>query len=102
MRVVNQDATNQHIEVQHAPKDQRFFSTVDGIVAELDYERSSERIRITHTGVPPAIGGRGVAGELMRVALEYARAEGLKVIPDCAYAATYFKRHPQYADLLAS
>lgn len=91
---------SQPIEVQHDPDNQRFVAIVDGVEAELDYERGPGVIRITHTGVPPAIGGRGVAGELMRTALEYARVETLTVIPSCSYAATYFKRHPQYADLM--
>ena len=38
----------------------------------------------------------------MRTALEYARAESLKVEPACSYAAAFMERHPQYADLLAS
>ena len=92
---------SQPIEVQHDPDNLRFVAIVDGVEAELDYERRPGVIRITHTGVPPAIGGRGVACELMRTALEYARAEKLKVTPSCSYAATYFERHPQYADLLA-
>lgn len=88
------------VDVQHDPHRQRFVAVVEGVQAELDYERSSDVMRIIHTGVPPAIGGRGVAGELMRSALEYAQVENLKVIPACSYAATYFKRHPKYADLL--
>jgi len=54
-----------------------------------------------HTGVPAAIGGRGVAAALVRAALDHARGEGLKVVPACSYVAAYFKRHPQDADLLA-
>lgn len=90
------------IDVQHDPKSQRFVTLIDGVQAELDYERRANVLRITHTGVPPAIGGRGVAAELVRTALDYARAEGLKVMPACSYAATYMKRHPQYDDVLAS
>ena len=43
-----------------------------------------------------------VSAQLMRTALEYARAKGLKVVPSCAYAASYIDRHPQYRDLLAA
>ncbi len=92
---------NLPVDVRHDLDARRFVAIVDGVEAELDYERSPGVIRITHTGVPPAIGGRGVAAELMHTALEYARAEKMKVTPSCSYAATYFKRHPQYADLLA-
>ena len=50
--------------------------------AELVYRRDDAgQITILHTGVPPAIGGRGIAGELVRTALDWAKAEGLKVAP---------------------
>ena len=41
---------------------------------------------IVHTEVPPAVAGRGIAGELVRSALEFARAQGWKVRPLCSYA----------------
>ena len=89
-------------QVRHDSSRHRFIAVVDGHEAELEYERRSDVLSLTHTGVPPEIGGRGVGGDLVRTALEYARAEGLKVEPACSYAAAYMERHPQYADLLAT
>ena len=89
------------IAVRHDPDSHRFEATVDGSQAVLDYQRGDGIISLVHTGVPAAIGGRGVAAALVRAALDYARAEGLKVHPACSYVAAYFKRHPQDADLLA-
>jgi hypothetical protein len=90
------------IEVRHDAGRQRFEVVVDGVRAELDYEQRGGTLCLIHTGVPPEIGGRGVGGELVRAALDYARAKGLKVVPSCAYAASYIERHPQYRDLLAA
>jgi predicted GNAT family acetyltransferase len=90
------------IEIHHDAAQQRFQATVDGVQAELDYEQRGDVLCLTHTGVPAAIGGKGVAGALVRSALEYARSKGLKVVPSCTYAASYIERHPQYQDLLAS
>jgi hypothetical protein len=92
----------QDIEVRHDAARQRFEALVDGVRADLDYEQRDDVLCLTHTGVPPAIGGRGVGGELVRSALEYARAKGLKVVPSCPYAASYIARHPQYQDLVAT
>ena len=89
------------IQIQHDPAARRFTATVEGHEAELTYELQSGCMAITHTGVPAAIAGKGVAGALVRAALEHARAEGLKVVLVCSYAATYVQRHPQYADLKA-
>ena len=90
------------IDVRHDAAQQRFEALVDGVRAELDYEQRGDILCLTHTGVPPEIGGRGVGGELVRAALEYARAKGLKVRPSCSYAANYIERNPQYRDLLAA
>lgn len=89
-------------QVRHDSRRRRFMAVVDGHEAELEYERHGDVLSLTHTGVPPEIGGRGVAGDLVRTALDYARAEGLKVQPVCSYAAAFMERHPQYADLLAT
>ena len=54
-----------------------------------------------HTLVPPAIGGRGVAGKLVEALVGDARTQGFKVIPTCSYVAAQFKRHAEWGDLLA-
>ena len=89
------------MQVSHQPEAKRFHATVDGHEAQLTYRLGDGRMTIGHTGVPGAIGGRGVAGELVRAALDFARSEALKVVPACSYAAAYIQRNPQYADLVA-
>jgi predicted GNAT family acetyltransferase len=54
-----------------------------------------------HTIVPPAIGGRGIAGKLVDALIADARAQGFKVRPDCSYVAAKFDEHPEWADLRA-
>lgn len=88
------------MQISHDPAAGRFSTRLDGHEAELAYRRQDGRLVIDHTGVPEAIGGRGVAGKLVRAALDYARAEGLRVVPLCSYSATYIEGHPEYADLV--
>lgn len=87
--------------VRHDAGDARFVTRVDGHDGFVEYTQADGVLTITHTVVPPEIGGRGIAGQLVRAALEYARANGLKVVPACSYAAAYVQRHPEYADLVA-
>jgi len=54
-----------------------------------------------HTIVPPAIGGRGIAGKLVKALIEDARAQGFRIRPDCSYVAAKFDEHPEWADLRA-
>lgn len=86
--------------IHHDPAARRFATTVDGHRAELDYQLQDGWMVIAHTGVPPAIEGRGVASQLTRAAFEHARGQGWKVRPDCTYAAAWARRHPEYQQLL--
>ncbi|MGH8063253.1 MAG: GNAT family N-acetyltransferase [Pseudoxanthomonas sp.] len=88
------------MQINHDPASRRFSTQLDGHEAELLYRRQEGRLLIDHTGVPEAIGGRGVAGMLVKAALDYARAEGLRAVPLCSYSAEYVQRHPEYADLV--
>ncbi|RDZ28267.1 GNAT family N-acetyltransferase [Lysobacter silvisoli] len=86
--------------IHHDAHTGRYSTTVDGEIAYLDTRLEGERLVITHTWVPEAIGGRGIAAELVRAAFEYARAAGLKVRPACSYAAAWAERHPEFSDVL--
>jgi hypothetical protein len=80
-------------EVEHDTAAHRFSAEVDGQRAVLDYTLVDDVMTITHTGVPAAIGRRGIAGELMRAALQLARESHWKVVPACSYAAAYLRKH---------
>lgn len=79
----------------------RFTTRVDGVEAVLDYRLAGDLMMIEHTGVPPEIGGRGIAGRLVRAAFDHARGQGWQVRPACSYAEVWAQRHPEYHSLLA-
>lgn len=87
--------------IQHDSRAHRFHVDVEAAHCVLDYTLDSGVMTITHTEVPAKVGGRGIASELVRAALEHARDEGWKVVPQCSYAAAWMQRRPAYADLLA-
>lgn len=89
------------VEVAHDPARRRFSATVDGHEGYVDYALDEGTMEILHTIVPDAIGGRGIAGQLVRAALDHARAEGLRVRPTCPYADAWMRRHPDYQSLRA-
>jgi hypothetical protein len=70
-------------------------------VCVADYQMRGNVMWMTHTGVPSAVGGRGVAAELVRVALEWAARQGHTVEPACSYVDAYMRRHPETRSLLA-
>jgi predicted GNAT family acetyltransferase len=85
------------------PDDHRYeLRSGDQLVGFIDYRLHGDVIRLVHTEVPEAFSGHGHASTLARSALDDARSRGLTVRPDCPYVASYIKKHPQYADLVAS
>lgn len=90
------------IDVTHDRAAHRFETIVDGHPCELDYTLASGILTITHTGVPPEVGGRGIASALVQAAFDFARGQRLRVVPACSYAVTWAARHPEVADLLSA
>ena len=88
-------------KVEDNRSEQEFTLSVEGETAVAAYQREGDTIVFTHTKVPPAIEGQGVGSRLIRAALDSARDQGLKVVPQCQFVAAYIKRHPEYEDLLA-
>ena len=88
--------------IRHDADDRRFSTIVDGTKAFVEYERVDDVLVVTHTWVPKEIGGRGIAGQLVRAALDFAREQGLKVRPQCTYADAWMRRHPDYEALRAA
>lgn len=74
----------------------------DGEEAEMTFHRSGDVMTITHTGVPPAFEGQGIAAQLVHRAIADARAQGFKILPACSYVIAQFKHHAKdWADVLA-
>ena len=89
------------IPVVHNTVARRFEVTLGDDVAMSKYLLAGDKMVIEHTEVPEAFEGKGVAGRIVRTALDYARAQNLKVLPLCPYAKAWIGRHPEYQDLLA-
>lgn len=79
----------------------RFELVEDGNTAFAAYTIDGDVITFTHTVVPKAIEGRGVASRLILAALTDVKARGLKVVPRCPFVKAYIERHPEWQDVLA-
>jgi len=89
------------VKVIHNEPARRFESLVDGHLSVADYELSDGVMHLTHTVVPPALRGRGIAAHLVEAALAHARTLGLKIDPVCSYVRVYMERHPDSQSLWA-
>jgi predicted GNAT family acetyltransferase len=88
-------------EVRHDEARRRFELEEEGATGFLTYILQEGQIVFTHTIVPPELEGRGIGSRIVRDGLDYARAEGLKVVPQCSFVRGYVERHEEYRELLA-
>jgi uncharacterized protein len=79
-----------------------FYVGQDGaILAELVYTQSAVgSMIIEHTEVDDSLSGKGIGGQLVHTAVEYARSHQLTIIPLCSFAKAVFDKKPAYADVL--
>ncbi|MEV0588913.1 GNAT family N-acetyltransferase [Nonomuraea sp. NPDC050310] len=90
------------LEVTDAPERSRFEITLDGELAGFaEYQLRGTTVVFTHTEVFPEHEGQGLAGKLVKHALDVSRDTGLTVRPLCPYISRFIERHPEYKDLLA-
>ena len=88
------------LNVQHRPEASRFEVDLGGAVGLCAYSRQGGTLLLTHTEVPAALQGRGIAAALVQAALAHARAQGWRVRPSCSYVRSYMRRHPETQDML--
>lgn len=69
--------------------------------AELTWvERDGIRYA-NHTFVPGELRGQGIAARLVEAIVADAREQGFRIAPECSYVETAFRRHPEWADVVA-
>ncbi len=80
------------------PAKSRFELEIDGELAIAEYRIADGAIYFTHTETPMRLQGRGVASQVVRGAVESARARGLRIVPRCSYVADWLSRHPELSN----
>ena len=78
----------------------RFEIERDGHTAYLEYSLAGKVLQLIHSEVPPQLRGQGLASELAKSALDWARENGVKVDVICPSVAAYIEKHPEYRDLV--
>jgi predicted GNAT family acetyltransferase len=91
------------MSIEHNAQNQEFTTLRKGHQAELAYSYPADGvIDFNHTFVDEGLRGQGVADELARAGLAFAKDKNLKVKTSCTFMAGFVKRHQaEYADILA-
>lgn len=91
------------VEREDGPARGRYLIRLPGgFEAEMTYRRiDANTIAIDHTYTPPEFRGQNIAFRMMERAIADARRDGVMIHPECSYAVIQFRRHGEWADLLA-
>jgi predicted GNAT family acetyltransferase len=80
----------------------RYQLRVDGEAAGFaEFVARGDDVELPHTVIDPARRGQGLAGVLIKAALDDIVGSGRKAIPTCSYVAAYVAAHPDYAAAVA-
>jgi predicted GNAT family acetyltransferase len=89
------------VAVEETDSKGRYVYRVGDDEAEMTFSKAGARlVIIDHTEVPDVFRGQGVGAALVARGVADARAAGKKIIPLCPFAASQFRRHPEWADVL--
>jgi predicted GNAT family acetyltransferase len=83
-------------EIVNDRQGSRFVLTFDGDEVYVLYALDKETIDLYSTFTPQQLRGKGLAAVVVKAAIEYARANKLKVIPTCSYVRWFINQHKEY------
>ncbi len=87
---------------QEGSKGSFYVEENDIVLAEMTYSMTGTNLMIIdHTEVSDALRGKNVGYQLVHTAVEYARANHIKILPLCPFAKSVFdKKGAEFADVL--
>lgn len=88
--------------IEHGSKGAFIIKENGERLAEMTYSKAGDNlIIIDHTEVSDKLRGQGAGKKLVIEAVEYARANNIKILPLCPFAKSVFERTPDFHDVLS-
>ncbi len=84
----------------HNKDENKYEFHTEGHIAYITYDNQNGVLHITHTIVPDALAGKGLAKKLTIAVMDEIEAQGLKVQAQCSYTIAFMKKNPDYQRLL--
>ncbi|MEA2048109.1 MAG: GNAT family N-acetyltransferase [Campylobacterota bacterium] len=86
-------------ELIHNEAESQYEYHIEGHLARLVYKEEDGVLHLTNTFVPKELGGRGIAGALVKDVFAQIEKNGQKMKPACSYIVNYVEKHPEYERL---
>ena len=88
------------LKVIHEKENERFVIYTEDKEAFVEYRTDGKFINLYHTFTHPALRGKGLAAQVVRAALEFAKENNLKVIPTCSYVQSFIMQNNDFKELV--
>jgi uncharacterized protein len=89
------------IHQQNGHKGMFYVGPEDEPLAAMTYTKPAEnKLIIDHTEVSDALRGKNVGYQLVKAAVDFARIQGIKILPLCTFAKSVFDKKAEFADVL--
>ena len=86
----------------HNEKESKYEYHIDGHIAYITYDEDEKgHMHLTHTIVPDALAGKGLARTLLEDVLEEFKKADKKVVAQCSYIVKYQEKHPELSERFA-
>jgi len=72
---------------------------IDDHIAYIAYDDQKGEMHLTHTIVPEALAGKGLAKMLLEAVLEEIKKENKKAVAQCSYIVKYQEKYPEKSDI---
>ena len=87
-------------KVIHEKENKRFIIYIEGNEVYVEYTMAGNEINLHHTFTDPALRGKGLAAQVVRAALEFAKESNMKVVPTCSYVRAFIAKNDEYKELV--
>jgi predicted GNAT family acetyltransferase len=88
------------MEAEIIQEEKRFVIYTEGEEVYVEFKINDDKMELDHTYTHPALRGRGLAAQVVRAALEYAKEKKIKVIPTCSYVRSFINKNDEYGELV--
>ncbi|WP_272816299.1 GNAT family N-acetyltransferase [Phocaeicola oris] len=84
--------------MNYITENDRIYATDDSgkVIAEVTFPTENGVATIDHTFVDGSLRGQGIAGQLVKMAVDKILADGNKIAATCSYAVAWLERHSEY------
>ena len=84
----------------HNETENKYEFHIDDHIAYITYDNRDGVLHLTHTIVPEALAGKGLAKILTIAVMDEIEANNLKVQAQCSYTVAFLEKNPDYQRLV--